>query len=221
MTHASIRFYFDFISPYAYLAWTQIQALATRVNATVEPVPILFAALLNAHGQKGPAEIPPKRIYLFKDVYRRAHRFGVPLVPPPHHPFNPLLALRVASVPQAAGERNRMIDGLFAAAWGEGSGIEHQEQVAEVVRRLGMNAPQLLDAATSTEVKNRLRQQTDEALQVGAFGVPTMIVGDELFWGADALEPLEAFIKGEDPLQKTGAKELARWMSIEPSAVRR
>src|SRR6478609_9371424 len=140
MKEIPIRFYFDFISPYSYLAWTQIQGLASRTHSRIEPIPILFAAILNAIGQKGPAEIPPKRIYLFKDVYRRAHRFGVPLVPPPHHPFNPLLALRVASIPQSAGQRHQLINALFAATWGGGSGIENPEQVAAIINRLGLDS---------------------------------------------------------------------------------
>src|SRR5947207_2147613 len=112
MSSSTLQFYFDFISPYAYLGWTQIHLLAGRHGSTVEPVPILFAALLNTYGHKGPAEIPPKRAYIFKNVLRLAHRLGVPLQPPPAHPFNPLLALRVASLPMEAGERRRLIDAL-------------------------------------------------------------------------------------------------------------
>ena len=97
-----IRFHFDFISPYAYLAWTQIHALAARHGRSVEPVPVLFAALLDHHGTKGPAEIPAKRRYLMFDVVRKARALGVPIGPPPAHPFDPLLALRVASVPMDA-----------------------------------------------------------------------------------------------------------------------
>ena len=99
--HAPLLFYFDFISPYAFLAWTQIRGIAARCEREVEPVPVLFAGLLNAHDQKGPAEIPAKRRYLFKDIARKAHRLGVASVaPPPAHPFNPLLPLRIASLPR-------------------------------------------------------------------------------------------------------------------------
>lgn len=83
MIFSAMLFYFDFISPYAYLAWTQLPALAARHERELVPVPVLFAALLNAHGQKGPAEIPAKRIYLFKDVCRKAHLLGLPPPSPP------------------------------------------------------------------------------------------------------------------------------------------
>lgn len=221
MAENRIRFYFDFISPYAYLAWTQIQELAKRQQAILEPIPILFAALLDQHGQKGPAEIPPKRLYMYKDVIRRALRLGVPLVPPPTHPFNPLLALRVASIPAPVDQRLRLIDALFKAAWASGTGIESRDSVAAVLGTMQLNAAPLLEAAASPDVKARLKQQTDEALTAGVFGVPTMIVKDELFWGSDSLEALEAFMKGEDPLQGIGAETLERWQSIVPSASRR
>jgi 2-hydroxychromene-2-carboxylate isomerase len=87
---SALRFYFDFISPYAYLGWKQVHAFARTHALEVEVVPILFAALLNANETKGPAEIPAKRIFVFKDAYRKAHQLKVPFGPPPAHPFNPL-----------------------------------------------------------------------------------------------------------------------------------
>src|SRR6476646_612833 len=111
----TVRFHFDFVSPYAYVAWTQIHRVVETRAAVVEPVPVLFAALLNAHGTKGPAEVPAKGVYVFKDASRKAHAAGLPpLEPPPTHPFNPLLALRV-TVAAPAAERRRVIDALFAA----------------------------------------------------------------------------------------------------------
>src|SRR5262245_43625018 len=95
----SIRFFFDFISPYSYLAWTQLPQLAQRHSCTVQATPVLFAALLDAHGTKGPAEVPARRRYVMKDIARKAHAFGVPIDVPFAHPFNPLLALRIASLP--------------------------------------------------------------------------------------------------------------------------
>src|ERR1700754_987264 len=94
-----LRVYFDFISPYAYLAWTQLPGLAARHGCTIEPIPVLFAALLEHHGTRGPAEVPAKRRYLLVDVAPKARALGVPVGLPPHHPFNPLLALRLASLP--------------------------------------------------------------------------------------------------------------------------
>jgi 2-hydroxychromene-2-carboxylate isomerase len=205
-----IRIHFDFISPYAYLAWTQIHALAEKHGANVEPVPVLFAGLLQHHGTKGPAEIPAKRAYLFKDVVRIAHGFRVPIAPPASHPFNPLLPLRVASLDLPADVRKRLIDGLYAAAWAESRRVDTKEVVAEVARKVGLDPEDVLARASSDETKSRLRANTEAAIARGIFGVPTMMVGEpgaenEMFWGTDSLPHLEAFLRGEDPVAGLGA----------------
>src|SRR5580700_6920676 len=140
----SITFYFDFISPYAYLAWTQIHALAARHECEVVPKPILFAALLDANGQKGPAEIPNKRIYTFKDVVRSAARLGVPLAAPASHPFNPLLALRVASADVDRERHRTLIDALFAATWVRSVDVTDVKNVVDVVQRGGLDGQALV-----------------------------------------------------------------------------
>jgi 2-hydroxychromene-2-carboxylate isomerase len=213
-----IRFYFDYVSPYAYLAWTQIHALAGRRGRGVVPVPVVFGAILDARGQRGPAEIPAKRAYLFKDCIRLAHGFGVPLVPPPAHPFNPLLALRASSLPMPEAARRALVDRLFAAVWGGGGGAEGPEEVARAASAAGLDGAQVVRDAGAPEAKALLRQQTDEALAAGAFGVPTVVADGELFWGVDALPHLERFLEGRDPVD---ADLVARWASLPASAVRR
>jgi 2-hydroxychromene-2-carboxylate isomerase len=217
-----IRFCFDYLSPYAYLAWTQIGAVAARHDRQVEPVPVLFAGLLGAAGTKGPAEVPAKRRYLVSDCLRSAHRLGVPLAPPPTHPFLPLLALRVTSVDMTSGERTRLVDALFAAAWGGGAGgvhgVEDARSVAAIASGIGLDGAALVAAAATPEVKDRLRRQTDDAIAAGAFGVPTMFDGAEMFWGLDSLPNLEQHLRGEDP---TALAERERWSTLTASAQRR
>ena len=116
----AIRFYFDFVSPNAYLAWTQLPSLAARFEHAIEPVPVLFAALLEAHGQLGPAEIAPKIRWMTRNNLRKAALLGVELNPPAFHPFNPLLALRVSSLPLETSQRWVMVDALFRAVWVRG-----------------------------------------------------------------------------------------------------
>ena len=113
----AVRFLFDYISPNAYIAWTRIHDLARRVDRFVEPVPVLFAGLLQAHGLQGPAEVPAKWRWMLRDILRKSTEFGIDLDPPESHPFNPLLALRISSLDLAAGSRRRMIDALFRAVW--------------------------------------------------------------------------------------------------------
>lgn len=211
--------YFDFLSPYAYVGWHQAKRLAERHARALDPAPVLFAALLDANGQKGPAEIPAKRIYTFKDAYRKAHRAGLSLRPPPSHPFNPLLALRVASLPLDPPARVALIDALFDAAWRDGTGVETAEQVAEAARRaglVGLVGDELVARAGEPENKERLRARTAEALANGAFGVPTLLADGEIFWGTDGLELADAFLRGEDPVPR----DLA-WAERPASAIRK
>lgn len=212
-----IRFLFDYLSPYAYLAWTQVHGLAERNGRSVEPVPILFAALLSTYGHKGPAEIPPKRVYVFKQVLRTAHRLGLRLAPPPGHPFNPLLALRASSLPMAAETRRAFIDRLFAATWGGGPGVEDPAVVARLAGEVGLDGAAIVAAASTDEAKARLRSQTEAALRAGAFGVPTILVGDELFWGYDSFPDVEMHLRGEDPINDG---VLARWAGLPSTATR-
>ena len=213
-----IRFYFDFLSPYSYIAWTQIHPLAERHGRAVDAVPILFAALLGAHGTKGPAEIPAKRVYIWKDALRTARVLGLPLAPPPAHPFNPLLALRVASTDLSRTERRRLVDGLYRATWEFGQGVTDPEVVARIADAAGLDGAALVRAAQTDAVKARLRMQTDEALAHGAFGVPSIVVDGELFWGYDSFGHIGRRLSGNDPVAEI---DLLQWKDLPTAAVRR
>jgi 2-hydroxychromene-2-carboxylate isomerase len=212
---APVAFYFDFISPYAFIAWTQVHAIAERNGTTVDAIPVLFAGLLDAHGTKGPAEVPAKRSYTFRDAYRKAHRLGLTLRPPPSHPFNPLLALRVASLPFAPAERRRLIDELYAATWTLGTGVETPAAVAAAAHRAGLDGEALVRAAQEPAAKQLLRDATERAVALGVFGVPTVMVGEEIFWGTDGLEHVETCLRGEDPVPKD-----LSWADRPASAIR-
>ena len=190
-----MRFHFDFISPYAYLAWTQIHALAAKHGRTVEPVPVLFAGLLKAWGHKGPAQIPPKRAYVGKDIARNARLLGQPVRTPPQHPFNPLLALRVASLDMSAPARNALVNGLFGATWASGEGVTEAAVVARIAASCGV--PDAIERAGRDEAKQALRAATEAAVERGLWGVPTVDVDGELFWGLDSLPHLDRFLGGE------------------------
>ena len=171
-----IAWYFDFISPFAYLHWQKVRTL--MAERAVEPVPILFAAILNAHGQKGPAEIPGKREFTYRHVLWQARREGIPLRAPPAHPFNPIPALRLCI---AAGNTPEAIDAIYDWIWAQGRAGDSKQALQPVMQQLGV-APEALD---SDAVKQALRANTDAALAAGVFGVPTLTVDDALFWGND------------------------------------
>lgn len=206
-----LRFFFDYLSPYAYLAWTQAPALAARHGRELTPVPILFAALLSHHGSRGPAQVPPRRLYVMKDAIRLAHGLRVPLAPPLAHPFNSLLALRVSSLPLEADARRRLIDGLYAAVWAGSRDVADPAEVARIAGEAGLDGPALVEQAGLPEAKERLKQQTAEALALGAFGIPTLVADGELFFGLDSLPHLERFLRGEDPIDP---ELLRRWEAL-------
>ncbi len=214
----AIRFLFDYVSPYSYLASTQIRALATRHGRGTEAVPVLFAAMLTANGTRGPGEIPSKREYMFRDVERLAGMLGVPVEPPATHPFNPLAALRATGCVPGAEDRWRLVHALFAAAWVRGLHVDRPEVVASTAIEIGLDGVALLEQAGSPLSKDCLRTVTDEAIAAGAFGVPTMLVDGELFWGVDSLPLLERFLDGE---KSADADRISRWRRVIPSAIRR
>jgi 2-hydroxychromene-2-carboxylate isomerase len=173
----SVTWYFDFISPFAYLHWPRVQELARQREVAMRP--LLFAGLLSAHGHKGPAEIASKRRFTYRYVAWLAERLGVPLRFPPAHPFNPVAALRLCV---AAGSTPAAIEAIFAWIWRDGRAGDSVEALAPLAQALGV------DGATwqGETTKARLRANFDEALAQGVFGVPTLAVDGELFWGQDA-----------------------------------
>ncbi len=171
--------YFDFISPFAYLQSEQLAALGPRVEIRYRPV--LFAGLLGANGQKGPAEIPAKRAFTYRFVVWQAKRQGIVLKFPPEHPFNPLPLLRLAL---ACDCRPEAVHAIFRFVWRDGRLPDLPIEWAELTGNLGLADAQARIATPA--IKDELRRNTDEALARGVFGVPTIAIGTELFWGADA-----------------------------------
>jgi 2-hydroxychromene-2-carboxylate isomerase len=214
----SVRFLFDYISPYAYLASTQVRALAGKYGRDVEPVPILFAALLEANHTRGPGEIPAKRAYLFKDIVRIARALSVPLEPPATHPFNPLLALRVTAAVEDRALRWSLVDAIYSATWARSERVDTPDVIARIAREAGLDGETLIAGASSLDAKARLRANTEDALSAGVFGVPTMLVDGEIFWGTDSLPHLDRYLRGEDPVDP---RTVARWSTVTPSAQRR
>jgi 2-hydroxychromene-2-carboxylate isomerase len=175
----SIVWYFDFVSPFAWLQWPQVKALAGERAVALRP--ILFAGVLDRVGQKGPAEIPAKREFIYRHVLWRARQAGYPLRFPPRHPFNPLTALRLCI---AAGSDVRAVEAIFDWIWGQGREGDTVEALAPVAERLGIADPAA--AVADPAVKARLKANFDAAMAEGVFGVPTLAIDGRLFWGSDA-----------------------------------
>lgn len=183
----SADWYFDFVSPFAYLQCERLPRLEQSLRIRYRPV--LFAGLLQAHDQKGPAEIPAKRRFTYRHVVWQARRLSIPLKFPAAHPFNPLPLLRLAIVADCAPDAVRKI---FRFVWRDGRLGDLPIEWAELKADLGIADAEARIAAR--EVKEELRRNTDEAIARGVFGVPTLVVGEELFWGVDATEMAAEFV---------------------------
>lgn len=204
------RWYFDFISPFAYLQWPRIRALATRVDFEFKP--IVFAGLLDHHGHKGPAEIPGKREFTYQFVQWRAEKLGVPLRFPPAHPFNPIAALRLCI---AAHNSPAVITAIFDHLWRKGLRGDDAQSLDEVAAILGIN--DVAAAIAAPEVKNKLRENFSAALADKIFGVPSIAMNGRLFWGEDATNFFEDYLA--NPALFDGEEK--RRLSTLPAAVAR
>ena len=195
-----ITFYLDFISPYACLAFEQLPQVLQGLSYSVDYKPLLFAGLLKHHGQLGPAEIQPKRDWTYRQVLWLAQRHGVALQMPQRHPFNPLPLLRLAlacgnsgpSTGLRPGQANRFVcETLFRHVWRGGADASDPARLEALTQSL---APARDPAGA--EVKAELKANADQAIALGLFGVPSLLVDGKLFWGFDALPMLRDYLDG-------------------------
>src|SRR5689334_2433987 len=157
VTMKQVDFYFDFVSPYAWLAAHQLRPVRDCTGARFRFVPVLFAGLLNHHANVGPAEIPAKRRYTFQDTQRWAMHLGLPFNSPPAHPFNPLKPLRVTSVIEDETSRETLALALLDAAWSDGRDITSDAVILDVAHTTGVDGIDLVASAKDDEIKWQLR----------------------------------------------------------------
>lgn len=204
---ASIDWYFDFVSPYSHICLHRLKEIA----AAIELRPVLFAGLLNHWGQKGPAEIPAKRQWTYRWCTWWARELGIPFRFPAAHPFNPLHHLRLSI---ACGNRPEAVRRIFDAIWTTGEDAADAARFAVLCSELSVDQKRLSD----DDVKAALRSSTEEAVRRGVFGVPSFVVDGEVFWGADAVDFVKAFLR--DPHTVRNA-EMQRVDRLPVAAARR
>ncbi len=194
-----IDFYFDLSSPYSYLAATQLDPLAARNHAIVQWKPIVLAAVFKNTGNVMPAACAPKATYMLTDLGRWAAHYGVPFRFNSRFPINAIRAMRmIVAAGLASGSElghPGLGQALFHAAWAEDRDLTDDAELRKIAQGLGLPADALLAACDTQPVKDRLRAFGDEALARGVFGAPTLFVGDELFWGNDRLDFVEAALR--------------------------
>jgi 2-hydroxychromene-2-carboxylate isomerase len=181
----TVDWYFDFVSPYSYIALYRLKELPRDVEIAYRPV--LFAGLLGHFGQKGPAEIPAKRQWTYRWCTWWAQKLGIPFRFPASHPFNPLHHLRLAI---AMESRPAAVLSIFDHIWATGANAADPAQFSRLCRELQVDETKLGES----HIKDALRKNTEDAAAAGIFGVPSFRVDGEVFWGADSIEFLNAYL---------------------------
>lgn len=192
-----VEYFFDYVSPFAYLADTQLPALFARTRAEVVYRPFFLGGVMQASKNSPPITVPNKGRYMFTDIQRWAKRYGVPANPNPHFPVNTLNAMRAAV---AAVDEPKFADfhkAMFRGVWVDGQNLADEAVLKGVIDAAGLDGAALLARSKDQAVKDTLRKNSEEAVERGAFGAPTFFVGDEMFWGNDRLDFLEETLKGK------------------------
>ncbi|MBL8378417.1 MAG: 2-hydroxychromene-2-carboxylate isomerase [Burkholderiales bacterium] len=185
-----VDFFFDFGSPAAYLAYTQLPRIAAAAGATIHWRPMLLGGVFKATGNASPVMVAAKGKWMNADLARWAARYGVPLKMPAGFPINTLALMR-GSVGMQMREPARFgayVDAVYSAMFGRGENMGDFEIVGRVLGAAGFDAAAFMALTADPEVKQGLIANTDEAVARGAFGAPTMFVGDEMHFGQDRLD---------------------------------
>ena len=201
-------FYFDFLSPFSYFAWRELQSLKTQQGLLISYKPVALGPLLNHWGIKGPGEVQPKREFLLKQCLRFAARKNIAFTTPKTHPFNSLYALRFALKSTAGDLQEAVISCLWQAGWQKRIDMGEPEELINVLKAANLPAEELYEKSFSREAKQELKANISEATSLGVFGVPSFVSGEELFWGNDALPDLLSYLAGEDPLDRKKLEDL-------------
>ncbi|MCI4661304.1 MAG: 2-hydroxychromene-2-carboxylate isomerase [Neomegalonema sp.] len=182
-----VDWFIDFLSPYAYLQ--QFRLAESLPKAQIQPRPIVLGAVLDHWGQLGPAEIPPKKVQTFRYARFLAAQRGLPFVAPPCHPFNPIPLLRLCI---AAGESMEAARIIYQHVFTTGADLSAPDALSALGKDLGID--DVAAATSDPAVKQRLRENTDAAIALGVYGVPTLAIGHQIFWGDDVTEMAAAYL---------------------------
>jgi 2-hydroxychromene-2-carboxylate isomerase len=192
----TVEIFFDFLSPPSYLAWTQVPGIVQRTGASAVWRPMFTIGLHQLTENRSPVMVPNKARWIAGDLQRFARRYGVTLNPNPHGIINILPADRAAALAEKEGAVEQLMATAYPAMWVDGRDLSDPEVLGEVIAAAGLDASRYLAAIETDEVKNLLKQNTQEAADRGAFGAPTFFVGDEMFFGQDRLDFVEEALAG-------------------------
>ena len=195
----TLEFYFDYGSPYSYLADTQVEAIAQRTGATLARKPMLLGGVFKSTGNHSPAEMPQKSAWSGFDMPLWARHYGVPFQRNPFFPINTLALMRGAAAAQIDGSFERYHPAIFKAMWIDGRNLNDIKEIAAALVGAGLDPQKFGNRIQEQDVKDRLKATTDEAVARGVFGAPTSFVDGKMFFGNDRLPFVELALKGALP----------------------
>ena len=187
----NIEFYFDFGSPTAYLAYTQLQLIAERQKTNLIYCPILLGGVFKATGNNPPASVPAKGKYMMVDLQRYADKYKVPYKRNPHFPVNTLSLMRGAVSYQEDGDFLKYVNVIFQNMWVDPKNLNDHEVLEKVLMENNFDIDDFMKRISDQNIKNKLISNTENAVKKGAFGAPTIFIGDEMFFGQDRMEFVE------------------------------
>ena len=192
----TLEFYFDYGSPYSYLADTQVEIIARRTGAALARKPMLLGGVFKSTGNQSPMVIDQKAKWASSDLALWARFYGVPFQRNPHFPVNTLALMRGAAAAQIDGVFERYHPAMFKAMWVDGRNLNDMAEVGAVLTEAGIDASRMAGRIQDQDVKDRLKATTDEAVARGVFGAPTSFVDDLMFFGNDRLPFVEMALAG-------------------------
>ena len=198
------NWYFDFISPFAYLQNCRMDEFPSDLY--INRKPLLFAGLLNHWGTKGPAELSSKRLFSYRHVQWLAGKLEVQLLFPKKHPFNPITLLRLCI---AANCSKKAVDGIFNCIWVEGLSGDNPDNWTRFCEAVKISESEASEKISSPEIKQELKLNGDEALEQGVFGVPTLVMDGNLFWGFDTTDMAIEYLSDPKLFESSDMKRLA------------
>ena len=184
----SFEFYFDFVSPYSFLAHKQISKLEKKNSVKIKYKPILLGALHNLHGIKAPAFIPAKAKHMIRDCKLIAEKNKIKFKFNSYFPIRSLNLMRGVFVAEEDDYKSYYIDTIFNAIWQDGLNMNDENVIEKILKNLNVNPKTFLLRSASSSIKDSLRKKTNEAYEKGIFGAPSFVSNNKIFWGQDRIE---------------------------------
>ncbi|MDC1151503.1 2-hydroxychromene-2-carboxylate isomerase [Pelagibacteraceae bacterium] len=181
-------FYFDFISPYSFLAHKEVRKIENKIGIKIRYKPVLLGGLHNLHGIKAPAFIPAKAKHMVRDCKLIAERNNVKFKFNSYFPIKSLNLMRGVLVAEEDNIKNYYIDNIFNSVWQDGLNMNDDNIVQKILKNLNVNPKTFTLRTASSSIKDSLRKKTNEAYEKGIFGAPTFVSNNKIFWGQDRIE---------------------------------